>query len=142
MNFWLLWGSTTYATTENIRLSIQDEKAMKVSLISREISALSRITPTGKHILDILLVFFDNNDLNFLAAFLRRSARRCAFLRPVFLPGLFFFTVRNKHLSPKCIRLLKSECLVGNVWYLFMSLIMLDSSRQAKKQMDKRLRVI
>ena len=85
---------------------------MKVSLISREISALSRITPTGKHILDILLVVFDNNDLNFLAAFLRRSARRCAFLRPGFLPGLFFFTVRNKHLSPKCIRLLKSECLV------------------------------
>ena len=142
MNFWLLWGSTAYATTENIRLSIQDEKAMKVSLISREISALTRITPTGKHILDILLVFFDNNDLNFLAAFLRRSARRCAFLRPGFLPGLFFFTVRNKHLSPKCIRLLKSECLVGNVWYLFMSLIILDSSRQAKKQMDKRLRVI
>ena len=60
----------------------------------------------------------------------------------VFLPGLFFFTVRNKHLSPKCIRLLKSECLVDNVWYLFMSLIMLDSSRQAKKQMDKRLRAI
>ena len=74
------------------------EKAMKVSLISREISALSRITPTGKHILDILLVFFDNNDLNFLAAFLRRSARRCAFLRPGFF-ARFIFLHRKKQAS-------------------------------------------